>query len=57
MGENEGTVFVSALDVHCVRCGKVFKQIIVLHPPRETLAGICPECRDAEDGRSAESAD
>ena len=46
--EDEASVVVSSLDVECVRCGKVFKQIADLHPLQETLAGICPECRGTE---------
>ena len=46
--EDEATVVVNTLDVECVQCGKVFKQIAVLHPLQETLAGICSECRGTE---------
>jgi hypothetical protein len=35
-------------DVECVRCRKIFKQIAVSSPLKETLAGICPDCRQPE---------
>ena len=33
-------------DVKCVRCQRIFKQLVVISVRLGTLAGICPDCRN-----------